>query len=31
MKQLAPRVPFEVPTSLVEREIDRRYRRVRAG
>jgi trigger factor len=24
MKQLAPRVPFEVPTSLVEREIDRR-------
>ena len=24
MKQLAPRVPFEVPASLVEREIDRR-------
>ena len=24
MKQLATRVPFEVPTSLVEREIDRR-------
>ena len=24
MKQLAARVPFEVPTSLVEREIDRR-------
>ena len=24
MKQLAPRVPFEMPTSLVEREIDRR-------
>jgi trigger factor len=24
MKQLAPRVPFEVPGSLVEREIDRR-------
>ncbi len=24
MKQLAPRVPFEVPGSLIEREIDRR-------
>jgi len=24
MKQLAPRVPFEVPSSLVERDIDRR-------
>ena len=24
MKQLAARVPFEVPASLVEREIDRR-------
>src|SRR5262249_54079095 len=24
MKQLAGRVPFEIPTSLVEREIDRR-------
>jgi trigger factor len=24
MKQLAPRVPFDLPTSLVEREIDRR-------
>ena len=28
MKQLAVRVPFEVPASLVEREIDRRLQDV---